>query len=88
MIVRRSCFAFGVILAAAGLATCQPADRGQSAEEGSGDPAASATAPYVVEYAARDYVFVGPAEIPSGWVTIRMANEGLQHHFVSLTLLP
>jgi len=88
VIVRRSCFAIGVVLAAAGLAACQPADRGQSAEEGSGDLEEPSSASYVVEYAARDYVFVGPAEVPSGWVTIRMANEGLEHHFVFLTLLP
>ncbi len=88
MIVRRSCFAIGVILAAAGFTACQPADRGQSAEEGSGDPEEPSSASYVVDYVARDYAFVGPAEIPSGWVTIRMANEGLEHHFVFLTLLP
>lgn len=88
MFVQRSCFAIGVILAAAAFTACQPADRGQSAEEGSGDPEEPSSASYVVDYVARDYAFVGPAEIPSGWVTIRMANEGLEHHFVFLTLLP
>jgi hypothetical protein len=70
------------------LAACQPSDRGEPAEEGSGAAEEPASGSYVVEYSARDYAFVGPAEIPSGWVTIRMANEGLEHHFVFLTLLP
>jgi len=68
------------------LAACQTGDQDQTAEA----TAESAVEPssYVAEYVARDYAFVGPTELPSGWVTIRMANEGLEHHFVFLTLLP
>lgn len=72
----------------AALVACQPADRERTDGEGA-EPAEEATSEsYVVEYAARDYAFVGPTELSSGWVTIRMANEGLEHHFVFLTLLP
>ena len=60
-------------LAALGLAACQPADRGQ---------------PHVVEVIARDYAFDAPAEIPSGWTTFRMKNEGQEHHFLLLNRLP
>ena len=80
--------ATGAALSVAALAACQPADRSEPAAEGSGAAEEPSSGSYVVDYAARDYAFVGPAEIPSGWVTIRMANEGLEHHFVVLTLLP
>jgi len=77
-----------VAVSFAALAACQPADEAQTAEEVPGAVEESTSESYVVEYVARDYAFVGPAEVPSGWVTIRMANEGLEHHFVFLTLLP
>jgi hypothetical protein len=88
VIVRRACFAIGVVVAAAGLAACQPADRDGPAEESAIVAETPPAGAFVAEYTARDYAFVGPAELPSGWVTIRMVNEGLEHHFVSLTLLP
>ena len=78
----------GAALSVAALAACQPADRSEPAEEGSRAAEEPSSGSYVVEYSARDYAFIGPAEIPSGWVTIRMANEGLEHHFIFLTLLP
>jgi hypothetical protein len=71
--VRRLYLAIGTVLAAVGLAACQPADRGQ---------------PHVVEVIARDYAFDAPAEIPSGWTTFRMKNEGKEHHFLLLNRLP
>jgi uncharacterized cupredoxin-like copper-binding protein len=43
---------------------------------------------YVAEYAALDYVFAGPSEIPSGWITFRMPNQGEEHHVMILIKLP
>ena len=43
---------------------------------------------HVVEYAALDYVFAGPSEIPSGWTTFRMPNQGEEHHVMLLIRLP
>ena len=43
---------------------------------------------YVAEYAALDYVFAGPSEIPSGWITFRMPNQGDEHHVMILIKLP
>ena len=43
---------------------------------------------HVVEYAALDYVFAGPSEIPSGWTTFRMPNQGEEHHVMILIELP
>jgi len=43
---------------------------------------------HVVEVTARDYTFEVTGEIPSGWTTFRMKNEGNEHHFFLLTRLP
>lgn len=60
-------------------------------------PAASPTAapaqaitpqPAVVEIIAEDYAYKAPDRIPSGWVTLRLRNEGEKHHFALLTRLP
>lgn len=74
------------------LAGCQPADTGrpsdagtEEATEGTAEPVAE---PYVVDIVARDYAFVGPAEVASGWVTFRLINEGMEHHFMLLNRLP
>jgi len=80
--------ATAAVLSVAALTACQPADEARTTEEVPDVVEESTSDSHVVEYVARDYAFVGPAEIPSGWVTIRMANEGLEHHFVFLTLLP
>jgi len=42
----------------------------------------------VVEVTARDYAFDAPGEIPSGWTTFRMSNEGREDHFFLLSRLP
>lgn len=42
----------------------------------------------IVEISAEDYAFDAPAEIPSGWTTMRFKNEGEEHHFVFLSRLP
>ncbi len=82
---RNICFAT-LIPAVASLifVACQPVDRGEpSADEGVG-PAE----PYIVEVVARDYAFDAPDEVPSGWVTFRLGNEGKEHHFLLLSRLP
>lgn len=43
---------------------------------------------HVVEYAALDFAFAGPSEIPSGWTTFRMPNRGEEHHVMLLIRLP
>ncbi len=43
---------------------------------------------HVVEYAALDFVFAGPSDIPSGWTTFRMPNRGEEHHVMILIQLP
>ena len=43
---------------------------------------------HVVEYAALDFVFAGPSEIPSGWTTFRMPNRGEELHVMLLIRLP
>lgn len=70
------------------LAACQPADDTGAADEVAATDRETNSDSYIVEYVARDYAFTGPTEIPSGWVTMRMANEGQEHHFIFLTLLP
>lgn len=43
---------------------------------------------HVVNIIAEDYAFEAPSEIPSGWSTFRLSNEGEETHFVFLTQLP
>jgi len=50
------------------------------------EPAQLKTRP--IKVTARDFSFQGPAEVPSGWVTIRFENTGTQTHFMFLTELP
>lgn len=42
----------------------------------------------VVNVIAEDYAFQAPDEIPSGWSTFQLLNEGKETHFVFLTRLP
>jgi hypothetical protein len=42
----------------------------------------------VVDVIARDYAFEAPDEIPSGWTTFRLRNEGREEHFLLLQRLP
>lgn len=69
--------------------SCQPADTEDGAEPDTLDAAADTTeASGVVEVTAVDYAFQAPAEIPSGWTTIRVANQGEEPHFMTLWRLP
>ncbi len=88
MFVRRFDQAVGIIFLAASLAACQPADRAQEVDPASDAAAESPTEAHVVEVIARDYAFQAPAEIPSGWTTFRLKNEGEEHHFLLLHRLP
>lgn len=66
-------------------AACEAGDRPEQA--GEADTAAAAVPP-VVDITAVDYAFQAPAELPSGWTTIRMENAGAEEHFLSLWKLP
>ena len=88
LIELRRALSIAVVLSLPALTACQPADRDQAATDDLEPVKTADSESYVVDYVARDYAFVGPTEIPSGWVTMRMANEGLEHHFIFLTLLP
>lgn len=71
----------GTTLAVASLAGCRQADRAP-------DEGRAASETHVVEVTARDYSFDMAAEIPSGWTTFLMNNEGEEHHFFLLSRLP
>lgn len=43
---------------------------------------------HVVDVVAEDFAFEAPDEIPSGWVTFRLHNEGEETHFILLSRLP
>ncbi|HVT44541.1 MAG TPA: hypothetical protein VMT00_09135 [Thermoanaerobaculia bacterium] len=51
-------------------------------------PERAATTPLVVEVRTTDYAFHAPGELPSGWTTLSMTNEGNEPHFLVLWLLP
>lgn len=88
MIARRHYLALGTALAVASLSACQSADNGQPADASSSADTESSAAAHVVDVTARDYAFDGPDEIPSGWTTFRLMNEGKEHHFLLLNRLP
>lgn len=63
----------------------QTADR---AAEGSDGSAAETPDPYVVDIRQVDYAFAMPQEIPSGWITFRAPNDGMEHHVAVFLRLP
>ncbi len=76
-------------LAACGDAPPEPeAPADAPAEEVAETAAGEPQAPPVVEIVSRDYEFLAPSELPSGWNTLRMTNEGEEPHFLVLWLLP
>ena len=66
------------------LAGCGPPASDEAAEEA---PELSSR-PGVVDILAEEYTFTAPPTFPSGWVTLRLANEGEEPHFVSIIELP
>lgn len=85
--IRTHALAVGLVLLGAVLGGCEPADR-YEADAPDVRPTSSSSDPYVVEVTARDYVFQAPAEIPSGWTTFRLVNEGAETHFMLIYSLP
>lgn len=77
-----------VSLAIATLAACQAPDRDATPDAASEAAVQSPSEAHVVEVTAVDYAFQAPAEIPSGWTTFRMKNEGQEEHFLLLNRLP
>jgi len=76
------------VLIGGSLAACQRSDTPESQEAA---PEATAEIPAddgVVQIVARDFEFEAPTEIPSGWTTFRLKNEGAQEHFAVLWLMP
>ena len=67
-----------IALVLAGCGNAPPADH---IEETSSAETASAN---VVEVTALDYVLHAPAEVPSGWTTFRLRNEGSEPHYFTL----
>ena len=84
MIARRHYLALRTAVALA----CRSADNGQPPDASAPAATESSTAAHLVEVTARDYAFDGPDEVPSGWVTFRLKNEGKEHHFLLLNRLP
>jgi hypothetical protein len=78
---------FASLLALPAFSACGGEDSEQSGELRSQSDA-GVMAPPVVEVAARDFAFETPAEIASGWTTLRFQNLGAQEHFMSLSRLP
>lgn len=76
-----------LVLTVVSLAVCQGADQEPTSESAS-ETAVPSTDDHLVEVTAVDYAFQAPAEIPSGWTTIRMKNEGQEEHFLLLNRLP
>lgn len=56
------------------------------------EPAAAApevsTEPYLVRVITKEYAFEAPSELPSGWTTFRLENQGEEPHFLALWRLP
>lgn len=85
-----------IAFAVSSLAACQPAEDGEAepeapdttAEETADTTAIAPAEPGVVDVAAVDYAFRMPGEIPSGWTTFRLTNEGEEPHFMILWKLP
>jgi hypothetical protein len=87
VIARRLFPVLGIVLAAS-LAACQPSDRAEVEEAASETASEPASEAYVVEVTARDFALDAPDEIPSGWTTFRLTNEGQEEHFVYIYRLP
>lgn len=72
------------LVAAVALAACAPADQEAETEAASEATAAAG----MLDVTASDFEFDAPEQIPSGWTTIRFANEGEEEHFVLLWRIP
>lgn len=79
---------FGTAIAVGALAVFQVGAAAQATSPRPAAAAGPASDANVFEVTAEDYAFRAPAEIPSGWTTVRFANQGEEHHFVFLSRLP
>lgn len=77
MITRFIRSAFALALAVGALMAWQTPANAQAMSDG-----------HIVEVVAEDYAFEAPREIPSGWTTLRLSNEGDETHFLLLHRLP
>lgn len=87
MRIPRLALVASLVLTGFGLLACQPSDD-DAVPETADTPRGAATDVSIAEVIARDFVFEAPAEIPSGWTTLRLTNEGAQEHFVVLWKMP
>jgi hypothetical protein len=78
----------GWLLTIPALAACAGDETAQTGQSESAGTAAATVSPPVIEVAARDFAFEAPAEIASGWTTLRFRNLGAQEHFMSFSRLP
>lgn len=78
---------FVAVVAVAAVFACQSEPGPEIGEPAPQGTAATPANAHVVDVIAEDYAFDAPAEIPSGWVTFRLSNEGEETHFVYLTRL-
>jgi hypothetical protein len=77
-----------VAFTALALFACQPrAEPPEPRPEPVDLAATAASTPPVVEVRTTDYAFHAPSELPSGWTSLRMTNEGNEAHFLVLWLL-
>ena len=72
-----------ILVGAAVLSSCRESEPEPEAAAPDTTPARP-----VVDVTAVDYAFQAPDEIPSGWATFRMHNEGAEPHFLLLTRMP
>lgn len=76
------------VLVLASVWACSPEAEPPEPETATESAEAPGTAPPVVEVRSTDYAFHAPSELPSGWTTLRMTNEGEEPHFLVIWLLP
>lgn len=79
---RASLTAFALLLASCG--NDKPASDAPPADGVSADTSASAGAPNVVTFTARDFAYEGPAEIPAGLTALQLVSEGPSLHHIQL----
>lgn len=66
----------------------EPLSAPQEESTGRDRPAGQSSNANIVEVTALDFAFQAPREIPSGWTTFRMKNQGKEHHLLLLYRLP
>lgn len=77
-----------LLLAALLLVGCQPTPSDTDTSAPAVPTAASVEAANVVEIVTRGMAFYAPDEIPSGWTTVRLKNEGAVTHFALFNRMP